>query len=130
MITAGGARVNAKDNKWLTPLHRACRSGSEVSIIIINLTTWHDVFSLAEKSPEMVLVSAAIFIKHFYAYDNVLLQQLFSTGTNPFSCSFRKWCQCCYNTVPTKTCVTKIGKPQVNILLEHFFPFLLTFYSL
>lgn len=26
-----GARVNAKDNKWLTPLHRAVASCSEVS---------------------------------------------------------------------------------------------------
>lgn len=25
-----GARVNAKDSKWLTPLHRACHVGSEV----------------------------------------------------------------------------------------------------
>ena len=24
LITLGGARVNTKDNKWLTPLHRAC----------------------------------------------------------------------------------------------------------
>ena len=26
-----GAKVNAKDSRWLTPLHRACASGSEVS---------------------------------------------------------------------------------------------------
>ena len=26
LITIGGARVNVKDNKWLTPLHRACAS--------------------------------------------------------------------------------------------------------
>ena len=25
-----GARVNTKDSKWLTPLHRACRTGNEV----------------------------------------------------------------------------------------------------
>ena len=25
-----GARVNAKDSRWLTPLHRACAVGSEV----------------------------------------------------------------------------------------------------
>ena len=24
LITVGGGRVNIKDNKWLTPLHRAC----------------------------------------------------------------------------------------------------------
>lgn len=30
LITEGKARVNAKDNHWLTPLHRACRSSSEV----------------------------------------------------------------------------------------------------
>lgn len=28
--TSTGARVNAKDNKWLTPLHRAVASCSEV----------------------------------------------------------------------------------------------------
>lgn len=28
-----GARVNTKDNKWMTPLHRACASGSVVRII-------------------------------------------------------------------------------------------------
>ena len=26
LITIGGARVNTKDNRWLTPLHRACAS--------------------------------------------------------------------------------------------------------
>ena len=26
LITKGSARVDAKDNQWLTPLHRACRS--------------------------------------------------------------------------------------------------------
>ena len=25
-----GAKVNAKDSRWLTPLHRACASGNEV----------------------------------------------------------------------------------------------------
>lgn len=29
---SAGARVNAKDNMWLTPLHRAVASRSEVSI--------------------------------------------------------------------------------------------------
>lgn len=28
-----GARVNTKDNKWMTPLHRACASGSVVRIV-------------------------------------------------------------------------------------------------
>lgn len=32
VLLAHGARVNAKDNKWYTPLHRACCTGSEVSI--------------------------------------------------------------------------------------------------
>ena len=27
----GDANVNAKDSKWLTPLHRACRQSNEVS---------------------------------------------------------------------------------------------------
>lgn len=31
ILLAHGARVNAKDNKWYTPLHRACCTGSEVS---------------------------------------------------------------------------------------------------
>ena len=31
LITIGGARVNVKDNKWLTPLHRAC--ASRVSVL-------------------------------------------------------------------------------------------------
>lgn len=31
VLLAHGARVNAKDNKWYTPLHRACCTGSEVS---------------------------------------------------------------------------------------------------
>ena len=26
LISIGGARVNVKDDKWLTPLHRACAS--------------------------------------------------------------------------------------------------------
>lgn len=29
-----GARVNAKDSKWLTPLHRAVASCSEVCLLI------------------------------------------------------------------------------------------------
>ncbi|KAH6940009.1 hypothetical protein HPB50_024011 [Hyalomma asiaticum] len=31
LLLAHGARVNAKDNKWATPLHRACASGYEAS---------------------------------------------------------------------------------------------------
>ena len=31
----GDANVNAKDSKWLTPLHRACRQGGA------GCTTWH-----------------------------------------------------------------------------------------
>lgn len=31
VLLENGARVNAKDTRWLTPLHRACHSGSEVS---------------------------------------------------------------------------------------------------
>ena len=27
---SSGARVNTKDSKWMTPLHRACASGSVV----------------------------------------------------------------------------------------------------
>lgn len=35
-----GARVNAKDNMWLTPLHRAVASRSEVSAqILLPVTT-------------------------------------------------------------------------------------------
>lgn len=30
ILLQSGSRVNAKDNRWLTPLHRACRSASEV----------------------------------------------------------------------------------------------------
>lgn len=29
LLLSRGARVNAKDNKWVTPLHRACSSGYE-----------------------------------------------------------------------------------------------------
>ena len=32
LITKGNARVNSKDNQWLTPLHRACRSNAEASL--------------------------------------------------------------------------------------------------
>lgn len=32
LITKGNARVNCKDNQWLTPLHRACRSNAEVNM--------------------------------------------------------------------------------------------------
>jgi len=31
LITKGSARVNTKDNQWLTPLHRACKSSAEVN---------------------------------------------------------------------------------------------------
>lgn len=31
ILLGHGARVNAKDSKWYTPLHRACCVGSEVS---------------------------------------------------------------------------------------------------
>lgn len=36
ILLDNGARVNAKDNKWLTPLHRACavNSGDTVQILI------------------------------------------------------------------------------------------------
>ncbi len=30
LLGQGKARVDVKDNRWLTPLHRACRSGAEV----------------------------------------------------------------------------------------------------
>ena len=30
----GDANVNAKDSKWLTPLHRACRQSNEVSLLL------------------------------------------------------------------------------------------------
>lgn len=33
LLLSHGARVNAKDNKWYTPLHRACCTGSEVRLI-------------------------------------------------------------------------------------------------
>lgn len=32
-LILSGARVNSKDNRWLTPLHRACCSNSEVGCI-------------------------------------------------------------------------------------------------
>ena len=34
LLIMNGARVNTKDNKWLTPLHRACCSKSEVKYFI------------------------------------------------------------------------------------------------
>nr|DBA20136.1 TPA: hypothetical protein GDO54_015861 [Pyxicephalus adspersus] len=34
LLILSGARVNAKDNMWLTPLHRAVASRSEVSVIL------------------------------------------------------------------------------------------------
>jgi len=30
-----GAKVNTKDSKWLTPLHRACATGSEACIRVL-----------------------------------------------------------------------------------------------
>jgi serine/threonine-protein phosphatase 6 regulatory ankyrin repeat subunit A len=30
LLIQKGARINIKDSKWLTPLHRACKSGNEV----------------------------------------------------------------------------------------------------
>ena len=30
LVTLGGARVNTKDNKWLTPLHRACAAKVQI----------------------------------------------------------------------------------------------------
>lgn len=37
ILLAHGARVNAKDSKWYTPLHRACCTGSEVSAVFLNV---------------------------------------------------------------------------------------------
>ena len=34
----GDANVNAKDSKWLTPLHRACRQSNEVRMYILYVT--------------------------------------------------------------------------------------------
>ena len=31
LLILSGARVNTKDNRWLTPLHRACCTKSDVS---------------------------------------------------------------------------------------------------
>lgn len=33
ILLSHGARVNAKDNNWYTPLHRACCTGSVVSYL-------------------------------------------------------------------------------------------------
>ena len=30
LLLMNGARVNCKDSQWITPLHRACRTNSEV----------------------------------------------------------------------------------------------------
>ncbi len=35
-----GARVNAKDNMWLTPLHRAVASRSEVGLFVKHALTF------------------------------------------------------------------------------------------
>ena len=32
ILLLAGARVNTKDSRWLTPLHRACASKSEVHV--------------------------------------------------------------------------------------------------
>ena len=32
LLILSGARVNTKDNRWLTPLHRACCTKSDVSL--------------------------------------------------------------------------------------------------
>ena len=34
----GDANVNAKDSKWLTPLHRACRQSNEVRMFKLYVT--------------------------------------------------------------------------------------------
>jgi len=39
LLLLNGARVNTKDSRWLTPLHRACCSKSVVS----TLRTWYNV---------------------------------------------------------------------------------------
>uniref|UniRef100_A0A4W5M5D5 Uncharacterized protein n=1 Tax=Hucho hucho TaxID=62062 RepID=A0A4W5M5D5_9TELE len=39
LLILSGARVNAKDNKWLTPLHRAVASCSEVRVLILSADT-------------------------------------------------------------------------------------------
>lgn len=33
-LILSGARANVKDNQWRTPLHRACRSGRDVSDLL------------------------------------------------------------------------------------------------
>lgn len=40
LLLINGARVNSKDNKWLTPLHRACCSKSAVSNDLCFLVIW------------------------------------------------------------------------------------------
>ena len=35
LLLMSGARVNTKDNRWLTPLHRACCSKNDVSSLCI-----------------------------------------------------------------------------------------------
>jgi ankyrin repeat protein len=35
LLIASTARVNAKDNRWLTPLHRACCSKKEVYALYV-----------------------------------------------------------------------------------------------
>ena len=34
----GDANINAKDSKWLTPLHRACRQSNEVRVYELYVT--------------------------------------------------------------------------------------------
>lgn len=45
-VCVPGARVNAKDNKWLTPLHRAVASCSEVRVLILTHTPVHMCFTV------------------------------------------------------------------------------------
>lgn len=35
MLLSNGARVNAKDSKWITPLHRACSIGSNDTVAVL-----------------------------------------------------------------------------------------------
>lgn len=34
-LISWGACVNCKDNRWLTPLHRACRSGNWAAVNVL-----------------------------------------------------------------------------------------------
>ena len=37
----GDANINAKDSKWLTPLHRACRQSNEVRVYKLYVSVAH-----------------------------------------------------------------------------------------